>query len=131
MAKHVPSPSSDAPQGAPTPATPIVVDPDTVARVNAAMKSPDAFLRTAEIFKALSEPTRVKILYALSIGKELCVGDIAILLHTSPSNVSHQLRLLRHMKLVKFRKRGKVAYYSIDDRHVYDMLHDGLNHAEE
>ncbi|MEE9269537.1 MAG: metalloregulator ArsR/SmtB family transcription factor [Candidatus Krumholzibacteria bacterium] len=94
------------------------------------MKPEAVFISVAEIFKALSDPTRVRILYALSV-KELCVCDLANLLGKSSSSVSHQLRLLRHMKLVKYRRAGKVAYYSLDDEHIHNLFREGLKHAEE
>jgi DNA-binding transcriptional ArsR family regulator len=63
--------------------------------------------------------------------RELCVHDIARLLGRSSSTISHQLRVLRHMKLVKFRKSGKIVYYSLDDDHIDALLREGLKHAEE
>ncbi len=106
------------------------VDEERVAAVRSAMKPEAVFISVAEIFKALSDPTRVRILYALSV-KELCVCDLANLLGKSSSSVSHQLRLLRHMKLVKYRRAGKVAYYSLDDEHIHNLFREGLKHAEE
>lgn len=106
------------------------VDEEKVAAVRGVMKPEAVFFSMAEIFKALSDPTRVKILFALS-RHELCVCDIANLLGKSSSNVSHQLRVLRNMKLVKFRKEGKSAYYSLSDEHVRHIFREGLKHAEE
>ena len=106
------------------------VDADKVAAVRGVMKPEAVFASMAEIFKALSDATRVRILYALSV-RELCVCDLANLLGRSSSLVSHQLRLLRHMKLVKFRKAGKIAYYSLDDEHIHSLFREGLKHAEE
>jgi DNA-binding transcriptional ArsR family regulator len=94
------------------------------------MKTDDVFAGLAGIFKTLSDPTRIKILYGLS-KTELCVCDLARLLGKSDSAVSHQLRVLRNQKLVKFRKEGKIAYYSLDDDHIHQLLHDGLTHVEE
>lgn len=85
----------------------------------------------AELFKALGDPTRVRLLSALrSTGAELCVCDIAATLGMSQSAVSHQLRLLRTLRLVKYRKEGRMVYYSLDDEHVERLLAEGLNHAE-
>ena len=106
------------------------VDEHRVAAVRRALKPEPVFARLAETFKALSDPTRVKILFALSQG-ELCVCDIANLLSKSSSSVSHQLRVLRNLRLVKYRKAGKIVYYSLDDEHIHHLLHQGLTHAEE
>ena len=108
----------------------VFVDEERVAMVRGAFKPEAVFASMADIFKALSDPTRVKILYALSL-TELCVCDIANLLGKSISTVSHQLRVLRNMKLVKFRKAGKIAYYSLDDDHIHNLFREGLRHAEE
>jgi len=108
----------------------VFVDEERVAMVRGALKPEAVFASMADIFKALSDPTRVKILYALSL-TELCVCDIANLLGKSISTVSHQLRVLRNMKLVKFRKAGKIAYYSLDDDHIHNLFREGLRHAEE
>ena len=74
--------------------------------------------------------TRIKILYAL-FESELCVGDLAQLLDVSQSAVSHQLRLLKASKLVKFRRDGKTVFYSLDDDHVRSMIALGMEHVEE
>ncbi len=88
------------------------------------------FARLAEFYKALGDPTRAKILYALSTS-ELCVCDIAEIIGMSDSVVSHQLRILRNMRLVKFRKEGRSAFYSLDDRHIEVLLRQGMEHAKE
>lgn len=106
------------------------VDETKVAAVRKALHPEPIFASVADIFKALSDPTRVKILYALSV-RELCVCDLANLLGKSSSSVSHALRLLRHLKLVKFRKQGKIAYYSLDDAHIHHLIADGIKHAAE
>jgi ArsR family transcriptional regulator len=87
-------------------------------------------LALAEIFKVLGDPTRVKILYIL-LQEKLCVCDIASVLGMTNSAISHQLRLLRNLKLVKFRKEGKMVYYSLDDDHIKKLLEMGVEHAEE
>jgi len=84
----------------------------------------------AEIFKVLSEPTRVRILQALS-AEELCVCDIAAVVDTTPSAISHQLRILRTNRLVKSRKDGKMVYYSLDDEHVRNLFEEGIRHLKE
>jgi ArsR family transcriptional regulator len=85
--------------------------------------------RLAELFKALSDPTRVRILSALrGADAELCVCDLAATLGMSQSAVSHQLRLLRTLRLVRYRKDGRMVYYSLDDEHVERLLAEGLDH---
>ncbi|MEF2144268.1 MAG: metalloregulator ArsR/SmtB family transcription factor [Desulfovibrionaceae bacterium] len=82
----------------------------------------------AALFKVLGDPTRVRILRALFVG-ELCVCDLAALLGMTSSAVSHQLRLLRAAKLVRYRKEGKVVFYSLDDDHVRGLVAEGLDHV--
>jgi ArsR family transcriptional regulator len=82
----------------------------------------------AEIFSAMGDQTRLKILFALS-NAELCVSDLEALLGISVSAVSHQLRLLRGLRLVKFRREGRFTYYSLDDHHVSALLEMGLEHV--
>ena len=106
------------------------VDREKVARVLSLMKPERTFRDLAETFKILGDSTRIKLLFALS-KDELCVCDLAHLLRVSTSAVSHQLRLLRNMKLVKFRKEGKMAYYSLDDAHIEPLFTEGLRHVEE
>ena len=106
------------------------VDETKVAAVRRAMQPEPVFRAAADIFKTLSDPTRVKILYSLSL-RELCVCDLANLLGRSSSSVSHALRVLRHQKLVKFRKQGKIAYYSLDDEHIDHLIAEGIKHAGE
>ncbi len=81
----------------------------------------------SEMFKALASPVRVRILFALST-EELCVCDLANLLGLTVSAVSHHLRLLRILKLVKFQKKGLMVYYSLDDEHIEHLLSDALEH---
>lgn len=83
----------------------------------------------AETFRVLGDLTRVRILMAL-VGSESCVRDLAESLDLSDSAVSHQLRILRNSRLVKFRKDGKNAMYSISDEHVATIFREGLEHVE-
>lgn len=106
------------------------VDERKVKRVQRAMKSPEAVTALAETFKLLGDPTRIKIAFALS-REELCVCDLANLVGSSQSAVSHSLRALRQMKLVAFRKEGKIAYYRLDDVHIAHLLEEGFGHIEE
>lgn len=84
----------------------------------------------AELFKVFGDSTRIRILYSM-FEQELCVNDIAGLLNLSQSSVSHQLRILKTSKLVKFRREGKSIYYSLDDEHVRSIISMGMEHVEE
>src|SRR5512139_2535680 len=84
----------------------------------------------AEIFKILGDPTRVRLLDALSRA-ELCVCDLASLVGLSESAVSHQLRLLRGTRVVRARRDGRMVFYSLDDQHVLGLFQQGLRHVEE
>lgn len=84
--------------------------------------------RLASFFKALSDPTRVRIIGALAAG-ELCVSDLALDLGMTQSAISHQLRLLRELRLVRSRKEGRQVYYALDDDHIADLYRQGLDHV--
>ncbi|MBI9074630.1 MAG: helix-turn-helix transcriptional regulator [Desulfatibacillum sp.] len=102
-------------------------------RVEEARKNavPDRDLqRLADTYKALGDPSRLRILMALSRG-EMCVCDLAAYLEISESGVSHQLRRLRDLALVKNRRDGKILYYSLDDDHVFRLVALGLEHVRE
>ena len=107
-----------------------IVDRDRVVEAARLMPAADLLTDLAETFKVLSHPGRLKIIHALS-GNELCVCDLSALLGSTESAVSHQLRLLRSMRLVKFRREGKLAYYSLDDQHVRLLFEAGLEHMQE
>ena len=107
-----------------------LVDAERVQRAAQAMPSQRTLNGLAETFKVLSNPNRLKIIHALS-GNEFCVCDLAALLDSTDSAVSHQLRLLRGMRLVRYRREGKLAYYSLDDVHVRQLFESGLQHAME
>jgi DNA-binding transcriptional ArsR family regulator len=94
------------------------------------MHSDDIINELSETFKVLGDSTRIKIILALS-AEELCVCDIANLLNMSDSAISHQLRILRNLRLVKYRKEGKMAFYSLDDKHINELLKHGLEHVSE
>lgn len=85
-------------------------------------------VRLAETFKALSDPTRVRIVSLLSEA-ELCVCDLAAALDMSQSAVSHQLRTLRDLQLVRWRREGRQVFYALDDEHVSDLFQRGLDHV--
>ena len=107
-----------------------VVDIKKVEKVSNALPT-DLDNRTmADMFKALSDPTRLRIVQALAL-EELCVCDLAALINVSISAISHQLRLLRNLRIVKFRKTGKMVFYSIDDDHVQKLVRITREHILE
>jgi ArsR family transcriptional regulator, lead/cadmium/zinc/bismuth-responsive transcriptional repressor len=108
----------------------VQIDLTRVRKIRAALVQPDAVLGLADTFSALGDPTRVRILDALSHG-ELCVCDLAAVLRLSQSAVSHQLRLLRGMRLVRPRRDGRVVFYSLDDQHIMSIFKQTLQHVEE
>lgn len=103
---------------------------DVVKRVLESQPAEEVLYDLAELFKVFGDSTRIRILYAL-IESELCVGDIAQMLNLGQSAVSHQLKLLKDAKLVKFRREGKVIFYALDDDHVRTILNMGMEHIEE
>lgn len=84
----------------------------------------------AELFKVFGDSTRIKIINALMM-RELCVCDIAAITNSTPSAISHQLRVLKQAKLVKYRKDGKSVFYSLDDEHIKEIFEKGREHIEE
>lgn len=106
------------------------VDEKRVARARSRMLNSGTIVALAEIFKVLSDPTRVRILDILA-EEELCVCDIAAVVSTTQSAISHQLRILRTARLVKARKEGKMVYYSLDDDHVRSLFEEGIRHLKE
>lgn len=103
------------------------IDEAKVASVGSRLLSDDATARIAEMFKVLGDGTRVRIIHALSL-EELCVCDIASLLGTTKSAISHQLRMLRNLRVVRYRKAGKIVYYSLEDTHISNLFGEGLKH---
>jgi ArsR family transcriptional regulator len=107
-----------------------IIHEDVIARVRKGL-TPDAGLqRAAELFKALNDPTRLKIINALILA-EMCVCDIAALMDMTQPAVSHHLKVLKSSQLVKYRREGKVVYYALDDEHVSNVFYQGLLHANE
>jgi ArsR family transcriptional regulator, lead/cadmium/zinc/bismuth-responsive transcriptional repressor len=102
-------------------------DPAKVARLRAEMPGTEGL---ALLFKALADDTRVRIAYALT-KEELCVCDVAHLMDISVATASHHLRLLRNMGLVKYRKEGKLVFYSLDDQHVVTLIQMAMEHFGE
>ena len=106
------------------------IDENKVTAVRKRFLPDHVLLGLADTFRVLGDGTRAKIIHALSL-EELCVCDIACLLSTTKSAVSHQLRVLRNMRLVRFRKAGKIVYYSLDDNHIVNLFNEALNHVLE
>jgi ArsR family transcriptional regulator, lead/cadmium/zinc/bismuth-responsive transcriptional repressor len=107
-----------------------LADPASLTALQARLLGARTVESVAEVFKLLGDPTRVRMVDALTHG-ERCVCDLATLLGLSESAVSHQLRLLRTARLVRVRRTGRLAYYSLDDHHVVGLLHDTRKHVEE
>ena len=107
-----------------------MIHDEVVHRVRQSMPESTHCYRLSEFFKILGDSTRINILMALS-HSEMCVCDISALLNMTQSAVSHQLRLLKQTRLVIFRKEGKIAYYSLDDDHIHEVLQLGSNHINE
>ena len=105
--------------------------PEAIHRVREKLPQDEVLYDLAELFKIFGDSTRVKSLYALLEAEELCVCDIASLMDVTQSAVSHQLRVLKSSKLVKFRKEGKTVYYSLADDHVCRILSQGMEHICE
>ena len=107
-----------------------IVDEDKVNRIKKVMPKEEFLFYLAELFKVFGDSTRMKIICTL-FEEELCVGDIAAIINSTQSAVSHQLRVLKQAKLVKYRKEGKIVYYSLDDDHVRQIFEKGREHIEE
>jgi DNA-binding transcriptional ArsR family regulator len=107
-----------------------VIHEEVVNEVRKHMPDEEDLLNLADLFKVFGDSTRVKIISAL-LHSEMCVCDIAALLGMTKSAISHQLRALRQTKLVKYRRDGKVVYYSLDDEHVGMIFNQGLTHVCE
>ena len=101
-----------------------------VRQVNEKMPAEEMLFDLAELFKIFGDTTRIKILFAL-LESEMCVFDIASLLHMTQSAISHQLRVLKTNGLVKFRREGKLLFYSLSDSHITSILSQGMEHIEE
>lgn len=107
-----------------------VVDFQKIEKIKKVLPQDELIFEMAELFKVFGDSTRMKIISSL-LEDELCVGDIAVLTNSTPSAISHQLRVLKQMKLVKYRKEGKIVYYSLDDEHVREIYEKGREHVEE
>src|SRR5689334_20762304 len=105
-------------------------DPAALERVRRQLLDAPVVESVADVFKVLGDATRVRLLDALTHG-ERCVCDLAALVGQTESAVSHQLRLLRSARLVRVRRAGRMAFYTLDDHHVIGLLHDTRKHVEE
>lgn len=106
------------------------LDEETIKKVDEKMPPAEELQDLGEFFKVFGDVTRLKILYVL-LCSEMCVYDIAALLNMSQSAISHQLRVLKQMDLVKNRREGKTIFYSLSDGHIASILSQGLDHIEE
>ncbi len=131
LKKARPLEKSDSAEGSPVVAEPCDVPHNGVSAARRALlMAPRTVEALADTFRVLGDPTRVRILDALS-GGELCVCDIASLVGISESAVSHQMRLLRGMRLVRHRRDGRQVFYALDDHHIIELLKQALTHVEE
>ena len=103
---------------------------ELVNKVKDNLLSDEEIFDLAELFKVFGDSTRMKIINAL-MKQDLCVCDIALITNSTPSAISHQLRVLKQAKLVKYRKEGKSVIYSLDDEHVKEIFEKGREHIEE
>ncbi len=107
-----------------------VIHEETVRRVLEMMPKDENLIDLADFFKVFSDFTRIKIISAL-LSAEMCVCDIAALLGMTKSSISHQLRVLKNTRLVKYRREGKKVFYSLDDIHIKNIFEQGLTHIAE
>ena len=107
-----------------------LIHSEALSVVKGHMPPEEELLDMAELFKVFGDTTRIKILYAL-FESELCVCDIARVLDLTQSAVSHQLRILKGGKLVKYRREGKTVFYSLADDHVRSIINQGMDHISE
>ena len=108
----------------------IEIHGDCIKKVMERMPAEETLNDLAALFKVFGDPTRVKILYVL-FQSELCVCDLAEVLHMTQSAISHQLRILKQMKLVKNRREGKTVFYSLADDHIQTIMNQGMEHILE
>jgi len=104
-----------------------VINEDLVKRISENMPDDDLLYDMADLFRVFGDSTRVKIIYVL-FESEMCVCDIATILNMNQSAISHQLRVLKDARLVKYRRDGKTIYYSLDDEHVKQLFDQAMAH---
>jgi len=107
-----------------------IIHNDVIKKVRENMPKDEVLNDVAEFFKVFGDSTRIKIICSL-FKSEMCVCDLSALLGVSQSAVSHQLRTLKSARLVRYRREGKVVYYSLDDEHIKTIFDEGLNHITE
>lgn len=107
-----------------------IIHKDVVEEVKDKLPQEEILYDLAELFKVFGDSTRIKIICSL-FESEMCVCDLSALLNVSQSAISHQLRVLKSARLVKFRRAGKVIYYSLDDEHIKQIFDAGLHHITE
>lgn len=108
----------------------LYINNETLKKIQEEMPAEEVLCDLADLFKVFSDSTRIKILYNLFYA-EMCVLDIAKSLNMTQSAISHQLRILKQMKLVKNRREGKIIFYSLADNHIQTILGQGLEHVQE
>lgn len=107
-----------------------IIHQEVVDEVQSRMPKEETLYDLAEFFKVFGDSTRIRILWALA-ESEMCVCDIANLLNMTQSAISHQLRVLKQAALVKYRRDGKIVYYSLDDDHIKQIIDQGMAHINE
>ena len=108
----------------------MTINEETAEEIENKMQEESELYDLADLFKVFGDSTRIKILYVL-FENEMCVYDIASILNMTQSAISHQLRILKQNRLVKFRKEGKTVLYTLADEHVFTILSQGIEHVEE
>ena len=108
----------------------MTINEETAEEIENKMPEESELYDLADLFKVFGDSTRIKILYVL-FENEVCVYDIASILNMTQSAISHQLRILKQNRLVKFRKEGKTVLYTLADEHVFTILSQGIEHVEE
>ena len=108
----------------------MTINEETAEEIENKMPEESELYDLADLFKVFGDSTRIKILYVL-FENEMCVYDIASILNMTQSAISHQLRILKQNRLVKFRKEGKTVLYTLADEHVFKILSQGIEHVEE
>ncbi len=108
----------------------LIIHDDIIKKVEENMPKEDDLYDLAELFKVFGDSTRIKIIWAL-FESEMCVCDIAYLLNMTQSAISHQLRVLKAARLVRYRRSGKTVFYSLDDNHIKQIFEMGIEHIKE
>ena len=118
------------PKDGPTVCDITMIHEETLETVRGGLTGEGALRKMAEMFKVLNDPTRLKIINALLLS-EMCVCDIAAVMSMTQPSISHHLKVMRQSELIKYRRDGKMVYYSLDDEHIGLLFQIGLEHAQE